>query len=66
MKKIIFLIYKEDLNMIKKNKNKNMTEREKRIKEIKKSIKNGSYDLKTAIEGAAEKILEYPQSLLWR
>ena len=36
--------------MIKKNKNKNMTEREKRIKEIKKSIKNGSYDLKAAIE----------------
>ena len=52
--------------MIKKNKNKNMTEREKRIKEIKKSIKNGSYDLKAAIEDAAEKILEYPQALLWR
>ena len=66
MKKIIFLIYKEDLNMIKKNKNEKMTEREKKIREIKRRIKNGSYDLKTAIEGAAEKILEYPQSLLWR
>ena len=50
--------------MIKKNKKQN--EREKKIKEIKKSIKNGSYDLKTAIEGAAEKIIEYPQALLWR
>ena len=52
--------------MIKKNKNKNVTEREKRIKEIKKSIKNGSYDLKAAIEDTAEKILNYPQALLWR
>ena len=52
--------------MIKKNKNKKMTEREKRIKEIKKSIKNGSYDLKAAIEDTAEKILNYPQALLWR
>ena len=52
--------------MIKKNEKQNMTEREKKIKEIKKSIKNGSYDLEAAIEGAAEKILEYPQALLWR
>lgn len=50
--------------MIKKNEKKN--EREKKIREIKKSIKNGSYDWKAAIEGAAEKILEYPQALLWR
>ena len=50
--------------MIKKNKKQN--EREKKIKEIKKSIKNGSYDLKTAIEDTAEKILNYPQALLWR
>ena len=52
--------------MIKKNKNKNMTEREKRIKEIKKSIKNGSYNWEEAIEDTAEKILNYPQALLWR
>ena len=50
--------------MIKKN--EKMTEKKKRIKEIKKSIKNGSYDWKAAIECAAEKILEYPQALLWR
>lgn len=50
--------------MIKKNEKKN--EREKKIGEIKKSIKNGSYDWKAAIECAAEKILEYPQALLWR
>lgn len=50
--------------MIKKN--EKMTEKEKRIEEIKKSIKNGSYDWKAAIEGAAEKILNYPQALLWR
>ena len=52
--------------MIRKNKNEKMTEREKKIREIKRRIKNGSYDLKTAIEGAAEKIIEYPQALLWR
>ena len=50
--------------MIKKNEKKN--EREKKIREIKRRIKNGSYDWKAAIEGAAEKILEYPQALLWR
>lgn len=52
--------------MIKKNEKQNMTEREKRIKEIKKSIKDGSYDWKAAIEDTAEKILNYPQALLWR
>ena len=52
--------------MIKKNKTKIVSEREKKIREIKKSIRNGCYDWKAAIEGAAEKIIEYPQALLWR
>ena len=52
--------------MIKKNEKQNMTEREKKIREIKRRIKNGSYDLEEAINDTAEKILEYPQALLWR
>ena len=34
--------------------------------EIKKAIKNGTYDLEKAIESTAEKIVDYPQSLLWK
>lgn len=45
---------------------KEMTTREEKIKRIKDQIKNGSYDLEKAIEGAADKILNYPQALLWR
>ena len=52
--------------MIKKNKTKIVSEREKKIREIKRRIKNGSYNWEAAIESAAEKIIEYPQALLWR
>ena len=37
-----------------------------KVKEIKKAIKNGTYDWVKAIEHAADRIVEYPQSLLWR
>ena len=37
-----------------------------KAKVIKAMIKNGTYDWSTAIEGAAVRILEYPESLLWR
>ena len=37
-----------------------------KIKRIKDQIKNGTYDWKKAIEGAADKIINYPQALLWR
>lgn len=38
----------------------------KDIKSIKKAIKNGTYDWEAAIESAAEKILNYPQVLIWK
>lgn len=38
----------------------------KDIKVIKKAIKNGTYDWKSAIESTAEKILNYPQALIWK
>ena len=37
-----------------------------KIKELKKEIKNGTYDLQAAIEDTAKKIVEHPESLLWR
>lgn len=37
-----------------------------KLKKIKLEIKNKTYDWKTAIEKTAERIIEYPQSLLWR
>lgn len=37
-----------------------------KVAEIKKAIKNGTYDLEKAIENTAEKIVDYPQSLLWK
>lgn len=45
---------------------KEMTTKEEKIKRIKSQIKNGTYNWQKAIEGAAEKILNYPQALLWR
>lgn len=36
------------------------------IKNIKSRIKDGSYDWKEAIEDTADKIIEYPESLLWQ
>lgn len=43
-----------------------MNSRELKIKEIKEAIKNKTYDMKKAIEGAAVKISEHPEALLWR
>lgn len=40
--------------------------RSEKIKEIKESIKNGTFDWNKAIEETAEKIVENPESLLWR
>jgi anti-sigma28 factor (negative regulator of flagellin synthesis) len=37
-----------------------------KVAEIKKAIKNGTYDCKKAIEHTAKRIVEYPQSLLWK
>jgi anti-sigma28 factor (negative regulator of flagellin synthesis) len=37
-----------------------------KVAEIKKAIKNGTYDLEKAIESTTEKIVDYPQSLLWK
>lgn len=37
-----------------------------KIKEIKGSIQNGSYDWDKAIEDSANKILDNPESLLWQ
>lgn len=36
------------------------------IKNIKSRIKDGSYDWEEAIEDTADKIIEYPESLLWQ
>lgn len=43
-----------------------MNTEDDKLGEIKEAVKNGSYDLEKAIEGTADKILEYPQCLLWR
>lgn len=40
--------------------------RKELVKAIKKMIANGTYDWNTAIEHTASRILEYPESLLWR
>ena len=37
-----------------------------KVELIKKAIKEGTYDWDTAIRGAAERICENPESLLWR
>lgn len=37
-----------------------------KVKEIKEAIKNGTYDWKKAIEGAVDKIMSNPETLLWR
>ena len=41
-------------------------EKSKRIAELKKKIKNGTYDWEAAVKGAASKITENPEVLLWR
>lgn len=37
-----------------------------KVKAIKEVIKNGTYGMEAAIKGAAEKITEHPETLLWR
>ena len=37
-----------------------------KIKAIKSTIKNGTYDMDSAIKDVAGKIVNYPQSLLWK
>ena len=37
-----------------------------KVEMIKKAIKDKTYDWEAAIQGAAERILEHPESLLWR
>ena len=37
-----------------------------KLKILKESIENGTYDFGTAIEDAASKIVENPEVLLWR
>ena len=37
-----------------------------KIKALKKAIKKGTYDWAAAIEDTAERIIDYPQALLWR
>lgn len=39
--------------------------RSEKIKEIKDAIKNRTFDWDKAIEDAAKKIVENPESLLW-
>lgn len=36
-----------------------------KVKAIKEAIKTGKYDWKGVVEQAADKIMEYPESLLW-
>ena len=43
-------------------KENNMPEK---IENLKKAIENGTYDWAAAIEHTAERIIEYPESLLW-
>lgn len=40
--------------------------RSEKIKEIKNKIKKGTFDWDKAIEETAKKIVENPESLLWR
>ena len=37
-----------------------------KVEMIKKAIKAKTYDLEAAIKGAAEKISDHPEALLWR
>lgn len=37
-----------------------------KVLKIISAIKNGTYDIKKAIEGSADKIANYPQSLAWK
>lgn len=40
--------------------------REEKVALIKEMIKSGIYDWETAIEMTADRILDYPESLLWQ
>lgn len=41
-------------------------ERKMELKALRRAIKKGQYDWKSAIEDTASKILEHPEALLWR
>lgn len=41
-------------------------ERKLELKALRRAIKRGQYDWTKAVEGTADKILEHPESLLWR
>jgi hypothetical protein len=43
-----------------------MINKKELILAIKEMITNGTYDWKSAIEHAADRIMEYPESLIWR
>lgn len=40
--------------------------RNTKVKALKKAVKSGTYDWKRAIESTAQKIIDYPQALLWK
>lgn len=42
------------------------TPKKEYLKNLKKDIKKKKYNLNAAIKGAAEKIVEHPEVLLWR
>ena len=42
------------------------TPKSEKVLKIKSAIKSGTYDIKKAIEGAAERIVDNPQCLAWR
>lgn len=41
-------------------------ERNEKVEAIKTAIKNGTYDMEAAIEGAADRIVDNPICLAWR
>lgn len=40
--------------------------RSSKVKALKKAVKSGTYNWKRAIESTAQKIISYPQALLWK
>ena len=42
------------------------TPKSEKLRKIKKAIKSGTYDLESAIKGAADRIVDYPQALGWK
>lgn len=42
------------------------TPKSEKVRKIKNAIKSGTYDLESAINGAADRIVDYPQALGWK